>query len=88
MAGKYRKKPVVIEAIKWDGMNLDECKRFCGKALKLDYPTLDDSVVLLSIDTLEGEMHVNLGSYIIKGVEGEFYPCKADIFEQTYEEVV
>lgn len=73
---KYRKKPVVIEAIQWLG-NKEEIKYF--------YPEccFDDGVVY--IDTLEGTMKAKYGDYIIKGVSGEFYPCKPDIFEQTYE---
>ena len=85
---KYRKKPVEVEAIrfyrnKWDG----EIHRYKSSAT---YP-----MVLLSIiqgfspviETLEGDMKVSDGDYIIKGVQGEFYPCKPDIFEQTYEAV-
>lgn len=82
MIKKYRKKPVVIEAIKYvEGMDNEELKRFMGEA---GYGT-DESNVF--IHTLEGVMQVNHGDYIIKGVKGEFYPCKPDIFEVTYQEL-
>ena len=76
---KYRKKPVVIEAMQYDGtlMGLHECVLFCGKLVKHE-----DS---WCIETLEGFMKISKGDYIIKGVHGEFYPCKPDIFEETYE---
>lgn len=88
---KYRKKPVEIEAIRWDGLNLSDVKSFVGDACKYDY--YDDGyqvgVVPPSVDlfihTLEGDMKCSKGDYIIKGVKGEFYPCKPDVFEQTYE---
>lgn len=88
---KYRKKPVVIEAIQWDGFNLEEVKHFVGASLVYDiYDTAWEvgkapPKVNMKIKTLEGEMQVSKGDYIIKGVQGEFYPCKPDIFEQTYE---
>lgn len=80
---KYRKKPVVIEAVLWDG---------CPKALKeiQDMGLSRDDFYLhrsFMIRTLEGDMLLNIGDYLIKGVNGEFYPCKADIFKATYEEV-
>ena len=78
---KYRKKPVVIEAIKWDG----------GDALSIAQFTGNDNITHkggnLFIETLEGTMQANKGDFIIKGVKGEFYPCKPDIFEKTYEKV-
>ena len=84
----YCKKPIPIKALLWDGTNLDDIKRFVGKDLVVHYPTMDDSVVLLAIHTLEGDMAVGLGNYIIQGVRGEFYPCDGEIFKETYEEVV
>lgn len=90
---KYRKKPVVIEAIKWDGLNLQEVKDFVGDSLIYDiYDTAwkvgeAAPIVNMKIKTLEGNMQVSIDDYIIKGVKGEFYPCKPDIFEQTYEKV-
>jgi hypothetical protein len=78
---KFRKKPVVIEAIQWTGDNYDEVGDFLGL-----YATaqVDDDFI---IPTLEGEMRAAPGDWIIKGVKGEFYPCKPDIFEETYERV-
>ena len=76
---KFRKKPVVIEAIKYTGDNAEEIFKFCDKA---EFP--DDELV---IKTLEGTMIVSDGDWVIKGVKGEFYPCKSDIFEATYERV-
>ncbi len=80
MAKKYRKKPVVIEAVEWTGDNYKECSDFIGDNFNntLNYP---------NIKTLEGDMRVSKGDYIIKGIKGEFYPCKPDIFKQTYDEV-
>lgn len=84
----YCKKPIPIKALLWDGTNLDDVKRFVGDFLTISYPTMDNSIVILTIHTLEGDMNVSLGSYIIKGVRGEFYPCDGEIFNETYEEVV
>lgn len=77
---KYRKKPVVIEAVRFIGSNYEEIRKFIGQ----DTLCSDLSVV---IPTLEGDMVAQKGDYIIKGVQGEFYPCKPDIFAETYEEV-
>lgn len=79
---KYRKKPVIIEALQWTGTNQTELFDFCGPRSDLRF--LHGCV---NIPTLEGIMTANPGDYIIKGVAGEFYPCKPDIFEETYEEV-
>lgn len=85
---KYRKKPVTIEAVKWNGYNLDEIKSFTGNHADVKYDEKGGEVIAdLFIHTLEGDMHASKGDYIIKGVRGEFYPCKPDIFNQTYEEV-
>ena len=85
---KYRKLPIVIEAFKWE----DDCDLFSEDIpkwfkdnLKIDFYF---SNMNLFIRTLEGNMKVNDGDYIIKGVNNEFYPCKPDIFEKTYELVV
>jgi len=78
---KYKKKPIVIEAMQWNDFNLDEVLRFLGVN-----GTLKSRDTIL-IDTLEGIMKASVGDYIIKGVDGEFYPCKPDIFEKTYEKV-
>lgn len=92
---KYRKKPVVVEAIQWTGSNLEEIRNFVGSDLIEEYVelfdikrTLKEMLVDIAIDTLEGTMRVDYGDYIIKGVKGELYPCKPDIFLKTYEEVI
>ena len=92
---KYRKKPVVVEAIQWTGSNLEEIRNFVGSDLIEEYVeffdikrTLNKMLVGIAIDTLEGTMRVDYGDYIIEGVKGEFYPCKPDIFLKTYEEVI
>jgi hypothetical protein len=90
---KYRKKPVVIEAIQFNdtASNFEEIKKFVGSQLKYEIVDTAWEVqkgrphILIWIDTLEGDMRVSVGDYIIKGVKGEFYPCKPDIFENTYE---
>lgn len=78
---KYRKKPVVIEARQFDGT--DESVEWLLPQLKSG--EIGRATNKLYIKTLEGVMTANKGDYIIKGVNGEFYPCKPDIFEQTYE---
>ncbi|HGR3810955.1 TPA: hypothetical protein ACL4TM_001595 [Streptococcus pneumoniae] len=77
---KYKKKPVVIEAIRFIGSNYEEIREFIGENILCS----DLSIV---IPTLEGDMVAQKGDYIIKGVQGEFYPCKPDIFTETYEVV-
>lgn len=78
---KFRKKPIIIEAIKWTGKNTDEVMDFI-KPCEAWY-----GVEYIAIKTLEGEMRASIRDWIIKGVKEEFYPCKPDIFEQTYDEV-
>lgn len=75
----FRKKPVVIEARRYsrNGMEAEEVANWCGGR------QTDEGCV---IRTLEGDMLANYGDWIIKGVKGEFYPCKPDIFVATYEE--
>ena len=93
---KYRKKPVVIEAVQWTGENLAEVLTFTGKHPDWDkwfdsfehyeaYVRADD--MIFKIKTLEGTMTASPGDWIIRGVNGEHYPCKPDIFEKTYEKV-
>lgn len=86
---KYRKKPVVIEAMEFKG-SAREATTVIDWALSsggtIRYH--DEGRESLSIDTLEGTMSASVGDYIIKGVQGEFYPCKPDIFAATYEEVI
>jgi len=77
---KYRKKPVVVEAIRFIGSNYEEIREFIGQNTLCS----DSSIV---IPTLEGVMVAKTGDYIIKGIQGEIYPCKPDIFAETYEEL-
>lgn len=95
MIKKYRKKPVTVSAIKNTGewppilAWLDE---LAGGRMQIPYgrrpPLIRDHAGRIRIETLEGIMRAEVGDYIIRGVQGEFYPCKPDIFEQTYEEVI
>lgn len=80
---KFRKKPVVIEAVQWDGKNTEEVISFCPKIIA----QAREITGALVIATLEGNMDAIRNDWIIKGVNGEFYPCKPDIFEKTYEAV-
>ncbi len=92
---KYRKKPVVIKAVEWTGNNKRDMFNFLtnnemvNEYMTADYPTFRiDHIKVhggLVIKTLEGEHLASIGDYIIKGVQGEFYPCKPNIFKQTYE---
>lgn len=79
---QYRKKPVVIEAVQYTGtaLNLAELVAFIGHEAYINEGKIE-------IETLEGVMTASIGDYIIKGVHGEFYPCKPDIFLKTYDEV-
>lgn len=79
---KATKKPVTIEAVKWDGENIEEIKAFVGSSYIGGENGYDKKLV---ISTLEGDMLASIGDYIIKGVKGEFYPCKPDIFENAYD---
>lgn len=79
---RWRKKPVVIQAVKWDGSNL--AVEALNGVLGLDPLTIVDKDKL-KIQTLEGDMLASVGDWVIKGVNGEFYPCKPDVFEKTYE---
>lgn len=83
---KYRKKPIIIEAIQWLGNNKKEIADFAGESANFEVAN-EKQLFNLSIQTLEGNMIASAGDYIIKGVNGEFYPCKPDIFEKTYEKV-
>jgi hypothetical protein len=80
---KFRKKPVVIDAVQWNG-NMAEIIELVGH----DLPTYGEGHNgSLRIATLEGDHECRLGDWIIKGVEGEFYACKPSIFDKTYQEV-
>ena len=83
---QYIKKPVVIEAIQLENLeipNLMKIQQFVGLGKDI-FKVESDGLI---IKTLEGDMKASIGDFIIKGVQGEFYPCKPDIFEKTYEEV-
>ena len=87
---KFRKRPVVIEAVQWTGDNLAEIIAFTGlhpSAEKWTWGEYEAVVKLegLKIFTIEGPMMALVNDWIIKGVAGEFYPCKPDIFDKTYE---
>jgi len=82
---KFRKKPVVIEAIQWKGYNSQEVAVFLRGHTTRQGEVIPDMPII--IPTLEGEHRADIGDWIIRGVKGEFYPCKPDIFEQTYEAV-
>ena len=90
---KYRKKPVVIEAVQWTGENLVEVIKFTGRHPSGSHWTWNEFKEVveqegLKIFTLEGSLLASVGDWIIKGVKGEYYPCKPDIFEATYEKAV
>ena len=90
---KFRKKPVVIDAVqfKFNDVSIAELEKFCGETLGNIRKEHDNSPAEAEIGTLEDGVHLTVkhiateGDWIIKGVQGEFYACKPDIFEQTYE---
>lgn len=90
---KYRKKPVVIDAIQYIGSNGTEIMTFVGRQLQESKPPstmeydkdIPNEAYSIIIPTLEGDMKASNLDYIIKGIQGEYYPCKPNIFEQTYE---
>ena len=82
---KFRKKPVVIEAIQWTGLNVKELESFTQN--EFYQSEVDFGTSFGSIKTLEGKHTVTQFDWVIKGVKGEHYACKPDIFEQTYEAV-
>lgn len=84
---KFRKKPVIIEAVQWTGDNVQEMINHCaplgqGEPWQIEPIQAGRRIVVV---TLEGDMHGDIGDYIIRGVKGELYPCKPDIFAATYE---
>ena len=88
---KYRKKPVEVEAVRWTGKNRAEIRIFCPHSAFFS-PARHDTEGRttewsLLIDNIEGIMYAEIGDYIIKGVNGEYYPCKPDVFAMTYERV-
>lgn len=88
MIKQYRKKPVVIEAVEFTRSNFNEIVDFTeGKARDLRVPEDISLKARCTIPTLEGDHFALEGDYIIKGIHGEFYPCKPDIFWKTYYKV-
>lgn len=82
---KARKKPVVVEVVQLkmlSARSYRKCKEFVGEVW-VDHNNMPNG--LPGIETLEGTMEISDGDYIIKGVQGEFYPCNPDIFHETYE---
>ncbi len=86
--GRYRKLPVEIDAVQFqdNSERIKEITNFMDGLVRISYN--DNNNPKLKIETLEGVMEASVGDYIIKGVNGEFYPCKPDIFEKTYEQVI
>ncbi len=92
---EYRKRPVIIEAVQWTGRNHREIYNFLenksneyievdGRNFHIDHNKVEGGLI---IKTLEGEHLATIDDFIIKGVNGEYYPCKPDIFEKTYDPV-
>ena len=81
MMRRYVKKPVEIEALQWTGDNITEILSFAESCFSYE----KNGSPVLAVATLEGTMTASVGDYIIKGVQGEFYPCKPDIFALTYD---
>ena len=83
-AKTYRKKPVEVEAIFYDGTNFDAVAEFTGRTV---WKASEDGDNYVGIVTMEGKLYFGPGHYVIRGVAGEFYPCHGAIFHKTYEEV-
>lgn len=87
---RYAKRPVVIEAVQLTEANINAVAAWCGghvEEIRAPHPGVGAGSLAhyLLVPTLEGVMRADLGWYVIKGVEGEFYPCKDSVFEATYE---
>lgn len=84
---KFRNKPVIVDAVEWTGANHLITETFMkGSGATIDYS--ERKLGVIKIPTLEGIMDAFVGDFIIKGIKGEFYPCKPDIFKLTYEAVI
>jgi hypothetical protein len=83
---KYRKKPIEVEAIQYTGKNIGEIESFLGYKPKKYYDDITN-LTILAIETMEGALGATENDWIIKGIRGEFYPCKPDIFQETYEKI-
>ena len=77
---KYLKKPVEVEAIQWDGKNLDECEKFVGKLLNVSYGVIMIKNPLLAL-------YVDKDDWIVKNANGDLYTCKSGIFAKAYEKI-
>ena len=86
---KYVKKPIEVEAIQITAENIAKLRDFLATYCDKDDCSIELSFrgITVTIETLEGDMKAHEGDYIIKGIKGELYPCRKDIFEETYEEV-
>ena len=84
---KYRKKPIVIEAIQFTRDNIEKIREFANNNISIWIPKCPGGIMTGDIKTLEGTIRATENDYIIKGINGEIYPCKPDIFELTYEKV-
>jgi len=81
---KYKKKPIIVEAIQFTGENYLEIAEWAGGNNKISLH-FNGIETFLKLSTLEGDMFADIEDWIIKGIKSEFYPCKPDIFEETYE---
>lgn len=84
---KFRKKPVVIEAMQVTPIAEAALRCFMGASWTGTTSSAKNGLMTIDVQTLEGTMTAHVGDWIIKGVKGEFYPCKDDIFRMTYDEV-
>lgn len=89
---KYRRKPAVIEAVQWNGHNFDECMDFMGEDCgnKVTYEDYEEQCIScgkITIHKIDRDITASKGDYIVKAVNGEFYPFKSDIFNKMYEEI-
>lgn len=82
-AGKYKKRPVVIEAVQWLGTNFEEVKAFAGESVKLD-PIFTEPKLLIQT-MANGWVPSPVGEWVMKGVSGEFYPCADSVFRASYD---
>lgn len=88
---KYRKKPIIIEAIQWVGGNYEILNDFCGlhwtRADVQNMPPQDEEQVIVYNMKEKQWLYVPIGHWIVRGIKGELYPCDPDVFEMTYEKV-
>ena len=80
---KFRKKPVMVEAVQWTGQNFDEIKAFVDGRWEVEFD--GDELLVHTLESGRGPLVASEGDWIIMGVIGEFYPCNPDSFEATYE---